>query len=162
MIQSVKNSFAVLSYKVLTMFLYVIARIIELVYPAAGFSERLGFYSADEKRKLLGTENVWIHAASAGEVNAISLFCKQFRKAKPDVRIIVTTTSQAGKKMSHEKQMADAIFLAPLDMKPCLERAFNAFRPVMLLVAETDFWPGMLVRAQKRKAPLIFVTRPIP
>jgi 3-deoxy-D-manno-octulosonic-acid transferase len=157
MIRSVKNSFAVLSYKVLTMFLYVIARIIELVYPAAGFSERLGFYSAEERRKLSQTENVWIHAASAGEVNAISPFCKQLRKAKPDIRIIVTTTSQAGKKMTVEKHMADAVFLAPLDMKPCLERAFNAFRPVMLLVAETEFWPGMLGRAQKRKVPVILV-----
>lgn len=137
--------------------LYAVARLGSFFYRTQGYLERLGFYPLEAVKKLSTGYNVWLHAASAGEVNAIMPFCQAFRKAKPEARIILTTTSQMGKKIATERGIADAVFLAPLDMGPCLKRAFAAFRPVMVLVAETEFWPNWLLRTGRNGVPLLLI-----
>jgi 3-deoxy-D-manno-octulosonic-acid transferase len=144
-------------YRFTIVFLYLPLRLISLFYYPASFKERLGYYSPKEIRKLAIGYNVWLHAASAGEVNAITPFCHAFRKAKPEARIILTTTSEMGKKIALEKEVADDVFLAPLDMTPPLKRAFQAFRPVMILVAETEFWPNWFLRTVQNGVPLLLI-----
>ena len=134
-------------YRFVMFLLYVLARIIGLFYRSFTFRERMGYYLPEDIQKLASGYNVWLHAASAGEVNAITPFCKAFRKVKPDARIVLTTTSAMGRKIALERQVADHVFLAPLDEHWPLKRAFSAIRPVMVLVAETEFWPNFLRRA---------------
>ena len=133
------------------------ARLTAFLIPSPSLKERLGFYRSEEMLGLSVGYNIWLHAASAGEVNAITPFCLEFRKAKPGVRIVLTTTSRSGKKVALEKGIADAVFLAPLDSGGPLSRAFSAFRPVMVLVAETEFWPHWLIGTAKNGIPLILI-----
>jgi len=149
--------FFMLLYRVAMALLYALTRMGSLFYHPPSLKERLGLYSKDSLQRLAVGYNVWLHAASAGEVNAITPFCQAFRKAKPEVRIVLTTTSEMGKKIALEKKVADEVFLAPLDMGPCLKRAFQAFRPLMVLVAETEFWPNWFLRAGRNGVPLILV-----
>jgi 3-deoxy-D-manno-octulosonic-acid transferase len=144
-------------YRALMAFLYMLARFTGLFYRNASFRERLGFYKPEAIQKISTGYNVWLHAASTGEVNAITPFCQAFRKAKPDARIILTTTSETGKKIAQEKNVADQVFLAPLDERWPLKRAFQAFRPVMVLVAETEFWPNMLRRTGQNGLPVLLI-----
>ncbi len=157
MTTSISGSFAILFYRLLMFPLYIVARLMGFAARTSDFQERLGFYSKKDRALLSIGWNIWLHAASAGEVNAISPFCKALRKAKPDAKIIITTTSPTGKKIALEKGLADGVFLAPLDMAPCLKRAFAAFRPAMILVAETEFWPGILLRAGKNGIPILLL-----
>lgn len=138
-------------------FLYFFVRLASLGFKGSSFKERFGFYPAESLQKLAVGYNVWLHAASTGEVNAITPFCQAFRKARPEARIVLTTTSEMGKKIALEKSVADEVFLAPLDMGPCLKRAFQAFRPLMVLVAETEFWPNWFLRAGKNGVPLFLI-----
>ena len=138
-------------------FLYPVARLIALFYRDTDFRERLGLYTPEVRKRLSIGWNIWLHAASAGEVNAITPFCNAFREAKPQARIILTTTSRTGKKIAEERGVADLVLLAPLDMTPVLKRAFGIIRPVMLLVAETEFWPNFLMRAGRNGIPLLLI-----
>ena len=151
------KSFLILIYQFFMAILYFPVRLVSFFYSPDSFRERLGFYPKEKLQQLAMGYNVWLHAASAGEVNAITPFCQAFRKAKPEARIILTTTSEMGKKIALEKKVADEVFLAPLDMAPPLKRAFQAFRPVMILVAETEFWPNWFLRAGKNGLPLLLV-----
>jgi 3-deoxy-D-manno-octulosonic-acid transferase len=144
-------------YRFVMFLLYVLARFIGLFYRSYSFQERLGYYLPEDIQKLSSGYNVWLHAASAGEVNAITPFCLAFRKAKPEARIVLTTTSVMGKKIALEKNVADHVFLAPLDEHWPLKRAFTAIRPVMVLVAETEFWPNWLRRAGQNGLPVLLV-----
>ena len=144
-------------YRILMGLLYLIARLAALLSASSSLKERLGFYPEQDRERISVGYNVWLHAASAGEVNAITPFCQAFRKAKPEARIVLTTTSETGKKIAREKGVADAVFLAPLDMGGPLKRAFQAIRPVMVLVAETEFWPNWLLRTGKNGLPLILI-----
>ncbi len=157
MTSSRDKNIAVFLYQALMGLLYPFVRLASLLSGSSSLRERLGFYSEKDKEKISVGYNVWLHAASAGEVNAITPFCQILRKAKPEARIILTTTSQTGKKIALEKGVADAVFLAPLDMSGPLKRAFQAFRPVMVLVAETEFWPNWFLRAGRNGIPLLLV-----
>jgi 3-deoxy-D-manno-octulosonic-acid transferase len=122
-----------------------------------GFWERLGFYSQEDLLKLAAGQNIWIHAASAGEVNAILSLCEALKKAKPSLRLILTATSATGRKLALEKGPADFVFMAPLDMSRPLSRAFRAFQPLMILIVETEFWPLLFFRAVQTGTPLMLV-----
>ena len=157
MTSSQNKNIAIFLYQAIMTFLYLIARLLGLVSGSASLRERLGFYSESDREKLSIGYNVWLHAASAGEVNAILPFCQAFHKAKPEAKIILTTTSTTGKKIALEKGVADSVFLAPLDMSGPLKRAFRAFRPVMVLVAETEFWPNWFFRTGHNGIPLLLI-----
>jgi 3-deoxy-D-manno-octulosonic-acid transferase len=144
-------------YRGSMLLLYVIARIIGLVYPEQGFRERLGYYPRRELDRLTDAPRVWLHAASAGEVKAIQPFCKALRRAKPGVQIIVTTTSNTGKKLVQENESADLVFLAPMDMGACVRRTLKSFRPSVYLVAETEFWPNALRLVSENKIPVLLI-----
>src|SRR5579871_819145 len=96
-------------YRLSMILLYLPVRLGSLLYRSPSFRERLGFYPKESLQKLAVGYNVWLHAASAGEVNAITPFCRAFRKAKPQARIVLTTTSETGKKLALEKNVADEV-----------------------------------------------------
>ncbi len=154
---SLSNRAAVGLYQVLMYLLYIAGRVVGWIFPTSGFQERLGFYPTSELAQLPDGPRVWLHAASAGEVNAITPFCEAFRKARPETRIILTTTSKTGKKLAQENDLADAVFFAPLDMGPCIKRAFAAFKPAVYLIAETEFWPNILLSAAREKIPTLLL-----
>ena len=137
--------------------LYGLVRFFQLFKKSPSLAERLGFYPPETAREMNAGRTVWIHAASAGEVNAITPFCKAFQEAAPEVRLVLTTTSETGKKLVFEKGTAPFVFLAPLDMIRPLRRAFQTFRPVLILVAETEFWPNWLFRAAHNQVPVMLI-----
>lgn len=133
------------------------ARLANVFARSSSLAERLGFYPDAEIQKLSIGYNLWLHAASTGEVNAITPFCRAFRKARPSAKIILTTTSQSGKKIALEKGVADSVFLAPLDSGGPLKRAFSFLRPIMVLAAETEIWPNWLLRTGSNGIPLLLI-----
>jgi 3-deoxy-D-manno-octulosonic-acid transferase len=144
-------------YRALMAFLYGIARLGSFFYRDSSFEERLGIYREEDRQKISVGYNLWLHAASAGEVNAITPFCLALRKAKPEARIVLTTTSKTGKKIALETGVADAVFLAPLDSGPSLRKAFQVIRPVLVLVAETEFWPNWLLRTAQNGISVLLI-----
>jgi 3-deoxy-D-manno-octulosonic-acid transferase len=136
--------------------LYPILRLLTFA-KRGSFRERLGFYDSETIKPLASGENVWLHAASAGEVNAILPFSRALREKYPKTKLILTTTSQTGKKLALEKNAADMVFLAPLDMTRPLRRAFQAFRPALILIAETEIWPNWFFRAVQNQVPLLWI-----
>ncbi|HVM33427.1 MAG TPA: glycosyltransferase N-terminal domain-containing protein [bacterium] len=153
---SPSKNLVVYLYQWLVDFLYGPTRLVSFFKPGP-LRERLGFYDPEALRPLASGDNVWLHAASAGEVNALMPLVRALKAARPKAKLILTTSSQTGKKLALEKQAADAVFLAPLDMGRPLRRAFQAFRPSLLLIAETEIWPQWLLRAAQNQVPLLMV-----
>jgi len=160
------SNLALLTYRFLMGAVYLCARFVAALTgawsriarkPIPLLHERLGFYPQAAQGALAEGQNLWLHAASAGEVNALGAFCAALRKARPSFRLILTTTSTTGRKLALEKGLADFVFLAPLDAPGSLGRAFRAFRPAAVLVAETELWPLFLLQASQNGIPLVLV-----
>jgi len=102
---------------------------------------------------------VWIHAVSVGEVLSGVTLARQLKAAYPDRPLIVSTTTITGQALARERlPFAEAVIYFPLDWAFCVRRAFDAVRPALVLVLETEIWPNFLREAGRRKVPVLFVS----
>ena len=126
----------------------------------SNLKERLGFsFPALAKLPAERSGAIWIHAVSVGEVLSGVSLARQLKAAYPDRPLIVSTTTITGQALARERlPFADAIIYFPLDWSFCVRRAFEAVRPSLVLVLETEIWPNFLREAGKRKRPVLFVS----
>jgi 3-deoxy-D-manno-octulosonic-acid transferase len=121
--------------------------------------ERFGFINRECLDTLRDKKVIWFHAASAGEVQALSPVVKEFKMMKPDMHLLVTTTSTNGKKKI-EKELQGVIncaFLIPLDIDFIVKAVVDRIKPSALVVVETELWPNLLNAAKNRKIPVIMI-----
>jgi len=126
----------------------------------SNLGERLGFsFPALAKLSANPTEAIWIHAVSVGEALSGITLARRLKEAYPNRLLIVSTTTQTGQALARERMpFADAIIYFPLDWGYCVRRAFDAVRPSVVLVLETEIWPNFLREAGRRKVPVLFVS----
>ena len=123
--------------------------------PQALWRERRGIFPGDWAAKFSGKKTVWLHAVSVGEVMAIEKFLREWLAASSEYDIVLTTVTPAGQRIA--KQFAGErihVCYFPFDLTPVVKRFFDLFKPVCLLLVETEIWPNLLVEAQRRKVPV--------
>jgi 3-deoxy-D-manno-octulosonic-acid transferase len=115
------------------------------------WSERLGFW-----RQPLHAVDLWIHAVSVGEVQAMQPLIRELLGREPALRLILTTTTPTG------AQRLQDLFggrvqhaFTPYDLKWIMRRFLERVRPSLVLVVETEIWPNMLASCAERGVPVI-------
>ncbi|HKW63863.1 MAG TPA: 3-deoxy-D-manno-octulosonic acid transferase [Candidatus Acidoferrum sp.] len=126
----------------------------------SNLKERLGFsFPALAKLPADRAGSIWIHAVSVGEVLSGVTLARQLKAAYPERPLIVSTTTITGQTLARERMpFADGVVYFPLDWDFCVRRAFEAVRPSLVLVLETEIWPNFLREAGKHKVPVLFVS----
>jgi 3-deoxy-D-manno-octulosonic-acid transferase len=108
-----------------------------------GWSERLG--TVPDRLLHDGRDNlIWIHAVSVGEVLAISRVVEELKAQLPGWRIVVSTTTDTGQRLARRRFGEDNVFYLPLDVSFAVRPYFDALRPRLLVLAESEFWPNLL------------------
>ncbi|OGR41477.1 MAG: hypothetical protein A2X35_10745 [Elusimicrobia bacterium GWA2_61_42] len=110
--------------------------------------ERLGLVPASE-----GPRPVWIHAASLGEVKAISKLAPELSAAFK-APLLITSSTASGRA---EGAKLGAARLAPLDFYFSAANFIKKNNPLMLVVAETEIWPATLYAAARAGVPVFMV-----
>jgi len=115
--------------------------------------ERFGFFRAlpDDGRDVL-----WVHAVSVGETLAAAPLLEELMVSYPQHQLVVTTTTPTGSERV-EALFGERVFhvYAPWDLPGAVARFFSRTRPALLLLMETELWPNMLHRANRRGVPVI-------
>ncbi len=94
---------------------------------------------------------VWIHAVSVGEVTAAAPIVAALKQQNPDIRIIVSTSTETGQEMArHLIADADAFIYFPLDLPFAVHRMLNQVRPNLFVLVETELWPNFLAGCRRR------------
>ncbi len=121
--------------------------------------ERLGKLPPDLAKRAQGGEGaIWIHAVSVGEVLAVLPLARELKRRHPDRKLFVSTTTDTGQLLARERfEFADGVFYFPLDWSGAIRPAFQALRPGLVLVVETEIWPNFLREARRRNVPVVFV-----
>jgi 3-deoxy-D-manno-octulosonic-acid transferase len=122
----------------------------------AGLLERLGRVPA----RLLarhGEPSIWVHAVSVGELLAVSSIIFELRKRFPSHRVVVSTTTATGQKLARERFGEENVFFFPLDFAYALRPYFDALRPALIVVAETELWPNFFRLARARGVKLAVI-----
>lgn len=122
--------------------------------------ERLGFsFPALARLPRERSGAIWIHAVSVGEVLSGVTLARRLKALYPDRRLIVSTTTNTGQALARERlSFADAVIYFPLDWGFCVRRAFDAVKPALVLILETEIWPNFLREAGRRRVPVLFVS----
>ena len=114
----------------------------------SGWSERLG--SVPQRlRQGAGSDTIWIHAVSVGEVLAVTQLVAELKQQLHDYRIVISTTTDTGQKLARQKFGEENVFRAPLDLPWAVQSFLDALRPRMLVLAESEFWPKLLHHAHQ-------------
>ncbi|MFW6011747.1 MAG: 3-deoxy-D-manno-octulosonic acid transferase [Desulfosalsimonas sp.] len=134
----------------------------QLLTPVLRISSRLG--ESFEARKLsvpLPEAQVWIQAASGGEAY---LACSLIRNLSPagPLRILVTTNTRQGMDIL-EKSRADIcagssgitllLGWCPFDRPEIMKKAVSQVKPELVVLLETEIWPGLLYALKRFKRP---------
>ena len=102
---------------------------------------------------------VWLHGASAGEMAAAANLVATLRRAGYEFTAAYTAANQAGVDLAGRAGGDDSVAtLAPWDVRPWLARSFERWQPRLLLLVETELWPGLVIEAHRRGAPVVCVS----
>ena len=128
-------------------------------------SLRTGKYREGYREKLLGrvprragnATCVWIHAVSVGEVNLVTILLRALRAAHPDWQFVVSTTSRTGYELARKKYADLSVFYCPLDFSWAVRTAIRRIRPTILVLAELELWPNLIMAAKRHGARVAIV-----
>jgi len=98
-----------------------------------------------------------VHCASMGEFEHIKPFLVQFKKARPDFRIIVLFFSPSGYKNIQSFPCVDLFLYAPFDWFLPVFRFMIRLKPTLWVIAKHDVWPNQVWFANWLKIPLFLI-----
>jgi 3-deoxy-D-manno-octulosonic-acid transferase len=120
------------------------------------FSRKFAFdLPAPEKEK----KRIWIHALSVGEVLSTRPLIKALKKRFPDMSVVLTVKTTQGMTVAKKelKNEVDALYFMPLDYSYAISRITDVVNPSILLLIESDIWPGLFSQLRKRGIKIILI-----
>lgn len=101
---------------------------------------------------------LWVHAVSVGEVNAAVPLVNALRRARPDLRLLVTTITPTGSDRVHAA-WGDAVehVYVPYDLPGAVGRFLAHYRPHAALIMETELWPSLLFGCRDHGIPAVIL-----
>src|SRR2546423_4238367 len=136
----------------------------------AAFSQRMGDVPIRE-----GTQPaVMIHAVSLGEINATKMLVARLRELRPDLHVIISTTTETGFARAMElygnngQQKPEHLLLNqppnpftviryPLDFTPAVSKVLDHLRPSVVALMELELWPNFIRQCARRKIPVVLL-----
>lgn len=122
---------------------------------AAALPERFGFIPSGELLKIRNRPVIWIHAVSVGEVIAAKPLLKALRERYPQYAIVVTNTTETGKKTASGLSEIDVCLYFPIDFLLSVRTMLHSVKPSIIIIMETEIWPNFSREAARKGIPLI-------
>ena len=99
---------------------------------------------------------IWVHAASVGEVLCANPLIKRIKREAPLCKVVLTTMTRTGLETARQQvPEADGFFFFPWDHPLILRKVLKRIQPRLLLIAETELWPNLLIHGGARNIPII-------
>ncbi len=122
---------------------------------ARDFGHRFGRYAPALHAQLAEGGRVWVHAVSVGELFVGLALMQEWRRRRPAVRFVLsTTTSTAYALALRELAAPDVLIYFPIDTPPIQCRVLGLIRPSALVLMETELWPNLIRLAAARGVPV--------
>ena len=106
----------------------------------------------------IGTDRIWIHAVSVGEVGIALKFIREFHRLNPSSRFLVSSTTSTGLTILEKSASPWLEPIAnPVDFPLITGRLLRQIHPSALLFVEADLWPNRIAAAKKLGIPIILL-----
>ena len=131
-----------------------------LIIPALRLNQRLadGFRQRTLQQMTLTRADLWIQAASSGESYLAWSILKKLHPHKP-VKVIVTSNTRQGLDIinraiadiaTNQRGVSACSAYFPFDKPSIMETAVKTIRPRVMVLLESEIWPGQLAALKKR------------
>lgn len=94
----------------------------------------------------------WLHAVSVGEVNLLAPLLAELERRHPAWEFVISTTSATGYALAKKKYASKTVFYCPLDFTWAVKNALRRLRPDVLILAELELWPNLIMAAKQHGA----------
>lgn len=103
--------------------------------------------------------SVWVHAVSVGEVQAAAPLVRALQQRFPERDVLVTTMTPTGAERVRIL-FGDSVYhcYLPFETTYAVQNFFDAVKPALALVMETEIWPNLYHACGKRGIPLVLVS----
>lgn len=128
-----------------------------------GVAQKLGFIPNQLKASSDGVKGgalrrVWVHAVSVGEFNAVCPLIQKLHKRNSNVKLFVSTTTGTGQAQAVNKVSDIAtVFYFPFDLPSAINSWLDFVKPDLVLIVETEIWPGFLHECRKRGISVVLI-----
>lgn len=121
-----------------------------------GLRQRLGFIEQINRKN---RPVLWLHCVSVGETQAARPLLQAIRREFPHYLIVVSTVTVSGQRLAREifEKEAERVFYLPIDWRWTVRRALRAIEPSVVLIMETELWPGFLRECRSQGIPAAIV-----
>jgi 3-deoxy-D-manno-octulosonic-acid transferase len=103
-------------------------------------------------------ESIWIHAVSVGEVLSLQNLIKTIKEKHPGWAVYFSTLTNSGMRVAKEKlKGVDQVFFIPLDFASVVRKFFEALKPSLFVLAESEFWPILLREARRKTGKVLLI-----
>lgn len=111
----------------------------------------ISFSASKEIKK----DSIWIHAASVGEVNAVTPLIHKL--SKNNNIILTTNTPSSAVRVANTLSEQVSHFYCPLDWQWAIKKFISNFQPCCLLIIETELWPNLFTVAKTLNLPITII-----
>jgi 3-deoxy-D-manno-octulosonic-acid transferase len=128
-----------------------------LALPLLSFSKRLGKGGEERTfKKKVKPADLWIQAASVGEANLAATIIKSLNPPLP-IKVLLSSGTDQGieilkqaiDKIPDRKIITADVAYFPFDSPTIMDRAVSSIRPKVMILLETELWPGLLFTLKK-------------
>jgi 3-deoxy-D-manno-octulosonic-acid transferase len=122
-----------------------------------------GYHQRALKDKLPGVADLWIQAASVGE-SFLALEILKTLQVKQPIQILLTSNTQQGidifnqrlpELISDKNQVQTAVRYFPFDKPSIMAAAVAGIRPKLMVLLETEIWPGLLLALKAQSCKIL-------
>lgn len=110
--------------------------------------------SSQSPADLAKQKPLWIHSAS-GEIEYARPVIREFKKAHPDIPVLVTFSSPSAKSILQGLSDVDIWAALPWDFEKSLNKFIAKWNPRVLLFSRTDVWPVLAEATKKKHIPTV-------
>jgi len=114
------------------------------------FAERLGFHRGDAAK-----HDLWLHAVSVGETLAAKPVVDEIFRMRPDISMVVTTTTVTGQAQARRLFPDATVTYFPFDFAMSVRRFLTHHQPRVFATMETEIWPNVTRLARERGVRLV-------
>lgn len=100
---------------------------------------------------------VWIHAVSVGELQVVRPLVEIFERERPDLALVVTTSTDSGYELAKKLYARHCVTFAPLDFTWAVRTALHRIAPSLIILAELELWPNWISVASAKEIPVVVV-----
>lgn len=119
--------------------------------------ERYGVFLPNKKLFSGKKKTLWFHCVSVGETNAIRNLLLELEKQHPDANFLISHTTPTGRKVALAPSKKITRVYLPFDSFFLIQRFLNFYKPTILLVIETEIWPGLIRECVKHNIPTLLI-----